>query len=143
MKRLLLSFVIIALPCAAWAGKGKEARLQMEADIASCNKQFPAMRGNMAPRSRCIGIATLKRVQAIGANPQPTIQITNKAVEVWSLVDQGKMTPQEAQSQIQMLGAELSAKQSYDEQQQKRAARRRPVFCNAQKFGNIVSEQCY
>lgn len=143
MKRLILASIAILLPCSAWAGKAKEARIQMESDIQACKQQYPDAPGNMAARARCIGVATLKRDQTIGANPQATIQITNKAVEVWSLVDQGKMAPQEAQSQIQMLGAELSAKQSYDAQQQKRATRRRPVFCNAQKFGNMVSEQCY
>lgn len=116
MKRLIAIALFLA-PLPAYAGKAKEARLQMESDISVCNQQYPVMRGNMASRARCIGIAQLKRDAAVGANPQPTLTITNRAVEVWSLVDQGKMAPQDAAQQIQMLGAQLQAQQNYQQRQ--------------------------
>lgn len=116
MKRILAALLLLA-PMPAYAGKAKQARLQMETDVASCNQQFPVMRGNMARRAQCIGTAQLKRDAALGANPQPTIAITNKAIEVWGLVDQGRMSPQDASQQIQALGAQLQAQQNYEQKQ--------------------------
>ncbi|PAL21046.1 hypothetical protein [Acetobacter syzygii] len=113
MRHILAALLLLA-PMPAYAGKAKQARLQMEADIAVCNQQFPIMRGNMARRAQCIGTAQLKRDAALGANPQPTIAITNKAIEVWGLVDQGRMSPQDASQQIQTLGASLQAQQNYE-----------------------------
>ncbi|MCG4254255.1 hypothetical protein K6W37_10190 [Acetobacter senegalensis] len=113
MKRNLAALLLLA-PIPAYAGKAKQARLQMEADVAVCNQQFPIMRGNMARRAQCIGTAQLKRDAALGANPRPTILITDKAVQVWGLVDQGRMAPQDAMQQIQALGAALQAQQNYE-----------------------------
>lgn len=117
MKRFIAALLLLS-PVPAYAGKAKQARLQMEADIAVCNQQYPVMRGNMARRAQCIGTAQLKRDAALGANPRPTILITDKAVQVWGLVDQGRMTPQDAAQQIQALGAALQAQQNYEQKVQ-------------------------